>query len=35
MKYMVDNDIVGHVKKMEKVMDKRMKELLAKHNCLR
>jgi adenosylmethionine-8-amino-7-oxononanoate aminotransferase len=32
---MVEHDIVGHVKKMEKVMDKRMNELLAKHNCLR
>lgn len=35
MRYMVENDIVGHAKKMEKVMDKRMNELLAKHNCLR
>lgn len=35
MRYMVEHDIVGHVKKMEKVMDKRMNELLAKHNCLR
>ena len=35
MRYMVEHDIVGHVKKMEKVMDKRMKELLSKHNCLR
>ena len=35
MKYMIDQDVVGNVKKMEKIMDKRMNELLAKHNCLR
>lgn len=31
----MEQDICGHVKKMEKVMDKRMNELLAKHNSLR
>lgn len=35
MKYMAENDICGHVKKMEKVLEKRMSELVKKHNCLR
>ena len=35
MRYMVEQDIVGNVKKLEKVMAKRMEELLKKHNCLR
>lgn len=35
MKYMVEKDVVGHVKKMEKVLSKRMDGLLQKHNCLR
>lgn len=35
MKYMIDNDIIGGVKKMEKVLSKRMTDLLSKHNCLR
>lgn len=35
LKYMVEKDICSHVKKMEKVMEKRMDEMLKKHNCLR
>ncbi len=32
---MVEKDVVGHVKKMEKVLSKRMEQMLQKHNCLR
>lgn len=35
LRYMIEEDICGHVKKMEKVMQKRMDELLVKHNSLR
>lgn len=35
MKYMVEQDVVGHVKKMSKVMEKHMDNMLKKHNCLR
>jgi len=35
MKYMINNDIVGHVQKMSKVMEKLIQNLLSKHNCLR
>lgn len=35
VKYMIEKDTVGHVKKMEKVMKRRMKQMLDKHNCLR
>lgn len=35
MKYMVDKDVVGHVKQMEKVLARRMEQLLQRHNCLR
>lgn len=32
---MVEKNVSGHVKKMEKVMKKRMDELIVKHQCLR
>lgn len=32
---MLEKDVCGHVKKMEKVMAKHMDELLVKHNSLR
>lgn len=35
IKYYIDQDINGHVKKLEKVMKKRIDELISKHNCLR
>lgn len=35
VKYMLEQDTCGHVREMEKVMIKRMDELLKKHNCLR
>ncbi|EGR32936.1 hypothetical protein IMG5_066220 [Ichthyophthirius multifiliis] len=35
IKYMIDKEIIQHVKKLEKTMHKRMEGLLQKHNCLR
>jgi taurine--2-oxoglutarate transaminase len=35
VKHMVENKICDHVKQMEKVMQKRMDELISKHNCIR
>lgn len=35
VRYMLDKKICDHVKKMEKVMQKRMDQLLSKHNSLR
>lgn len=35
IRYMMDNNICGHVRKMEKVMKKRMDQIIAKHNCIR
>ena len=35
MKYMIEQDIIGNVKKQSKVMAKLMEGLLKKHNCLR
>lgn len=35
IKYMVENNVIGHVKKMEVVLKKRMEELLKKHNSIR
>lgn len=35
IRYMIEHDIVGHTKKMEKVLSKRMEQMLQKHNCLR
>jgi hypothetical protein len=35
LKYYLDHDICGHVKKLGVVMEKRMNELVAKHNGLK
>jgi taurine--2-oxoglutarate transaminase len=35
VRYMLEKDICGHVKKMEVIMKKRMEELMKKHNCLK
>jgi len=35
VRYMLENDICGHVRKMETVVIKRMDGLIAKHNSLR
>ncbi|KAL4431534.1 hypothetical protein ABPG74_017239 [Tetrahymena malaccensis] len=35
VKYMLEQNICDHVKQLEKVMVKRMDELINKHNCLR
>jgi taurine--2-oxoglutarate transaminase len=35
IKYMLEKDVVGNVKKLEPVMLRRMEELLKKHNSLR
>lgn len=35
IRHMIDKDVCGHVKKMNKVLEKRMEGLLDKHNGLR
>ena len=32
---MIEKDTIGHVKKMEKVMRRRMKQMIDKHNSIR
>jgi len=35
MKYLIDNDVVGHAKKMEPVMKEEMQKIMDKHECVK